>query len=152
MGAGTGSLTVEAALLVPGGKVFAVEQKEEALRLVGENCGRFGVTNVYPVPGRAPEALLGLPPPDRVVVGGSGGALKEILAVCAQRLKPSGLVVVNAVTPATLSLTLACLSSPPFTCLTGIQVQVSRLESLGGEQFFRAQNPVWILSAQKEAD
>jgi len=152
VGAGTGSLTVEAALLSPQGKVFAVEQKEEAVQLIRENCRRFDVTNVSVVLGRAPEALCDLPSPDRVIVGGSGGELPGILAFCAARLNPSGLVVVNAIAPATLTAALAVLGTHPFTELAGIQVQVSRLEQLGKEQFFRAQNAVWILCAQKEVE
>jgi precorrin-6Y C5,15-methyltransferase (decarboxylating) CbiT subunit len=151
IGAGSGSLTVEAARSVPGGSVVAVERESGAVSLVQVNCRRFGVDNVRIVHGEAPEALSGLPCPDRVLVGGSGGKLPEILARCGELLVSGGMVVVNALTPATLYTALRCLSQPPFSALAGCQVQVSRLEKLGGEYFFRAQNAVSILSACKEA-
>jgi len=150
IGSGTGSLTVEAALLVPGGGVVAVEREEEAAALTRENCRRFGVENVQFVCGEAPEVLSGLPTPDRVLVGGSGGMLQEILSICGKHLVPGGIIVVNALTPATLFTTLRVLAAPPFTALAGCQVQVSRLEKLGREYFFRAQNAVSILSARRE--
>jgi len=150
VGAGSGSLTVEAAQLVPGGCVVAVEREAAALALVQKNCRRFGVDNVRVVHGEAPEALSGLPQPDRVLVGGSGGRLQEILLCCGEMLAPGGIIVVNALTPATLSTALRCLSLPPFGALAGAQLQVSRLEKLGREYFFRAQNAVSILSARKE--
>jgi len=149
IGAGTGSLTVEAAIRTPGGRVFAVEQKEEGAGLIGENCRRFHVDNVTVITGRAPAVLTGLPAPDRVLVGGSGGELEDILAECALRMKPGGIVVVNALTVATLGRSLAILGDAPFTALDGLQAQVSRLDRLGGEWFFRAQNAVWIISAER---
>ncbi len=150
IGAGSGSLTVEAARLVPGGCVIAVEREAQAVTLVRENCRRFGVENVRLVQGEAPAALSGLPRPDRVLVGGSGGRLPEILDCCGELLSAGGIIVVNALTPATLCSALNCLRLPPFAALDGRQVQVSRLEKLGGEYFFRAQNAVSILSARKE--
>jgi precorrin-6Y C5,15-methyltransferase (decarboxylating) CbiT subunit len=150
VGAGTGSLTVEAALFTPGGRVYAVERNHEGAALIEENCHRFGVGNVTVLQGEAPGALLPLPAPDRVFIGGSGGRLKEILAVCAENMAAGGIVVVNAITPSTMAAALEILALPPFSGLDGIYVQVSRLEALGKERFFKAQNGIWILSARKD--
>lgn len=151
VGAGTGSLTVEVALLTPGGQVFAVEKNEEGLALIGENCRRFGVEHVTVIAGEAPKALVGLPVPNRVIIGGSGGHLAEILDACAEYLLPGGIVIVNVVTIHNLAVALERLSSPPFTDLDGVYLQASRLNKLGKELFFRAENGVYVLSAQKEA-
>lgn len=151
VGAGTGSLTVEAALLTPGGQVFAVEKNAAALVLIGENCRRFGVEHVTVVAGEAPQALVDLPAPERVIIGGSGGHLAEILDVCAAHLLPGGVVTVNVITVHNLAVTLEKLGSPPFTGLDGVYLQTSRLNKLGKELFFRAENGVYVLSAQKEA-
>lgn len=150
IGAGTGTLSVEMAHLVPGGRVFAVERTEEGVGLIRENCRRFALDNVTIIYGEAPEVLAGLPAPHRVLVGGSGGRLKEILAVCAKMLVPGGHIVLNALTPSTLSLGLKAFNAPPFLGAQGVLLHAARLEPLGGEVFFRSQNPVWILSAQKE--
>lgn len=151
VGAGTGSLSVEAGRLLAGGQVFAVEQKEAALALLRENCRLFGVDNVVVVHGRAPDVLYGLPAPDRVLIGGSGGNLADILELCAEKLRPGGLLVLNVILPSSLHIALERLSGPPFSALSGLQLQAARLETLGSERYFKAQNPVWIISAQKEA-
>ena len=79
VGAGTGSCTVEMALLCPSGRVSAIERESEGIRLLRENCRRFGLKHVDIIEGEAPEALNGLPLPDRVFIGGSGGQLQPIL-------------------------------------------------------------------------
>ena len=79
VGAGTGSVSVELALLARRGRVYAVERKGEALSLICANRTRFGAWNLVPVRGTAPAALEDLPAPDGVFVGGSGGELDAIL-------------------------------------------------------------------------
>lgn len=150
VGAGTGSLTVEAAMFTPGGHVYAVERNHEGTALIEENCRHFGVENVTVVQGEAPGVLWQLPAPDRVFIGGSGGRLKEILAVCAENMAEGGIVIVNAITPSTMAAALEIMALSPFVGLDGIHVQVSRLEALGKEQYFKAQNGIWILSARKD--
>lgn len=71
IGAGTGSVSVEAALKVPEGHVYAFEQKEEGCALIRANAEKAGVKNLTVVPGKAPESLYGYPAPDRVFLGGS---------------------------------------------------------------------------------
>lgn len=150
VGAGTGSLSVEAALFTPGGRVFAVEKTEEGVSLIAKNSERFGVTNITALHGEAPQALAGLPAPQRILVGGSGGRLEEILDLCARQLLPGGILVANVISPRNLVKVLDVLNRAPFTEPEGVFVQASRLEKLGREDIFRAQNGVWIVSARKE--
>jgi cobalt-precorrin-6B (C15)-methyltransferase len=152
VGAGTGSLAVEAALFTPGGRIYAVEKKAEGLELIGKNAERFGVTNLTPVAGEAPEALHRLPDPQRILVGGSGGRLDEILMVCRERLSDGGVVVANVIAPRNLVRVLNILEAPPFVRLESMYVQAARLEKLGREEIYRAQNGVWIICAQKEGE
>ena len=77
IGAGTGSVAIEAALASPGCRVYAFEQKEEACRLIRQNQEKFKVPNVTLIPGCAPESLEGLPAPDKVFIGGSGGKMEQ---------------------------------------------------------------------------
>ena len=95
IGAGTGSVSVEAALIAAQGEVYAVERDESSIELLRRNVERFGSANVHVVPGEAPTVLSDLPDPDSVFVGGSGGRLVDILDTVARRLKPAGRVVVN---------------------------------------------------------
>ena len=79
VGAGSGSVAIEAARLATSGTVFAVEPRADELELIRSNAGRFGVSNVREVEGRAPAALADLPDPDAVFVGGSGRAVESIV-------------------------------------------------------------------------
>ncbi|NLM52756.1 MAG: precorrin-6Y C5,15-methyltransferase (decarboxylating) subunit CbiT [Firmicutes bacterium] len=150
VGAGTGSLSVEAALSVPAGQVFAVERNGAAVALLQQNKEHFALENMVIVPGEAPEVLAGLPDPQRIIIGGSGGKLAEILHCCQERLTAGGIIVINVVTIENLSLALKFLNHRPFVEREGLYMQTARLEQLGSQDFFRAQNGVWILSARKE--
>ena len=150
VGAGTGSLSIEAALSVPSSQVYAIERNPEGVELLQQNSQRFGTDNLSVVAGKAPVALSALPQPQRVIVGGSGGQLAEILAYCGERLTPGGVLVVNVLTPQNMVRTLELLSARPFTNRDGLYVQTARLKKLGREDYFQAQNGVWIISAQKE--
>jgi precorrin-6Y C5,15-methyltransferase (decarboxylating) len=89
VGAGSGSVAIEAALARPGLTVLAVEASAEAAAQITANVAALGA-GVHVIAGRAPEALADLPAPDRVFVGGGGiTALEAVLA----RLRPEGRVV-----------------------------------------------------------
>ena len=109
VGAGTGSVSVEIARLCPSARVWAVEKTAAGVVLVAENCRRFATQNVEVRCGRAPEILEALPAPDRVFVGGSGGALAEILESCDRRLKPGGIVLLALATQERLAEAIAWL-------------------------------------------
>lgn len=96
VGAGSGSVAIEAALLACEGRVHAVERDPEMLGHLERNVRAHGADNVRIVAGAAPEALVGLEPPDAVFVGGSGGALDAILGRALDALRPGGRLVVNA--------------------------------------------------------
>ncbi len=150
VGAGTGSLSVEAALFTPGGRVIAVEKSHEGILLIQKNSLRFGVSQIELIHGEAPQALFGLPAPERVLIGGSGGQLEEIFTVCARELVVGGILVATIITPRNLVKILDALSTAPFSEPEGVFIHASRLEKLGKENYFRAQNGVWIISARKE--
>lgn len=95
IGAGTGSVSVEAALIAGQGQVYAVERDSESLPLLEANVARWGAENIHIVNGEAPRALEALPNPDSVFVGGSGGNLSGIIEYAASRLNSGGTIVVN---------------------------------------------------------
>lgn len=145
VGAGTGSISMEAALLDPTIDVYAVERKDEAVELLIENKKKFGLGNVTIVKGLAPEALEGLPKPDAVFVGGGGGNLEDILAA-ARSANPEARVVINCVTLETMAETVGVLEKNEVTDADIIQVNVSRYEKKGSYHLADAQNPVYIIS------
>lgn len=147
IGSGTGSLAIEAARFIGNGKVFAVEHDREALEVLRENIGRFGLKNIVVVEGRAPEALVRLPQPQRAFIGGSGGAIRGIIMYLERKIARGGRVVINAVTLETLTAAFGALGDPWEKEI--VQVTVARSTTLGGYHLLQANNPVWVIAAQK---
>ena len=158
VGAGTGSLTVEAALLCPDGEVVAVERDPVALDLLRLNVARFGLANVTVIAGEAPEALtgraatVGSMPFDCVLVGGSGGRLDAILEAAAALLRPGGRIVCNTICLETTAKAATALRRPPWMAFSCSQVSVARGVAAGPLLRFEALNPVWVTSAVRSDD
>ena len=93
IGAGSGSVAVEAAQIASGGTVYAIEMDPDDHQLIIENAQRFGVGNLVPVLGRAPEAWADLPDPDSIFVDGSGRGICRLLDASYQRLRKGGRLV-----------------------------------------------------------
>ena len=146
IGAGSGSVSVEAALLCPDGHVYAVEHKEEAVDLIGKNRDHFAVSNMTVIKASAPDGLDDLPAPTHAFIGGSSGNMREILETILKK-NPAVRVVVNAVTLETLAEAQTVLAELGFVNTDFVQVQVSRAEVLGRYHLMKAQNPVFIISA-----
>lgn len=95
IGAGSGSVAIEAAQIASGGKTYAIEMDQEDHTLILDNAARFGLRNLVAVLGRAPEAWIDLPDPDAIFVGGSGREISRILDLAYERLRPGGRLVAN---------------------------------------------------------
>ena len=145
IGAGTGSVSVEAAMTCPEGKVWSVEYKKEALELLAQNREKFCLQNMEIIEGRAPEALEQLPAPTHVFVGGSGGEIGSILTAALEK-NPEARIVVNCITAETLSALWSALKELPVQDVQCVQVSVNREERLGNYHFLRGENPVFVLS------
>jgi precorrin-6Y C5,15-methyltransferase (decarboxylating) len=148
VGAGAGSVSIEAAIQVRRGQVFAVERGAEDAEIIRQNVAHFGLRNIVVVEANAPEALADLPDPDAVFVGGSGGGMREVIAVIATRLRPGGRVVVNVATVESLSLAIAALREKGFDPeLT--QISVARSQAIGTLTRLAALDPVFIVSGTR---
>lgn len=95
IGAGSGSVAIEAAQLAHAGHVYAVEMDPEDHALIRANAERFAVGNLTAILGRAPEAWAELPAPDAVFVGGSGREVSRVVELAYERMKPGGRLVAN---------------------------------------------------------
>lgn len=144
IGAGTGSVSVEAAASLPEGMVYAVEKKQEAVELLKKNREKFQAGQIRIIEGAAPEALEGLEPPTHVFLGGTSGKMENILSLLLEK-NPEVRVVVNAITLESVSKVME------WTAARGIEadivlVSVSRAKAAGRVHMMMAQNPVYIIS------
>ena len=145
VGAGTGSVSVEAALLCPGGRVYAVEKDGDACDLIARNAAKQAASNVEIVRGEAPAALAGLPAPTHVFIGGSGGGLGPIVDA-ALAANPAARIVVNAVTPESVGRIAEIMGQ--FQTAELVQLCVSRARGSGRVHLMEGLNPVWIAAMQ----
>jgi precorrin-6B C5,15-methyltransferase / cobalt-precorrin-6B C5,C15-methyltransferase len=95
VGAGSGSVAIEAAQIASGGRAYAIEMDPEDYALIAGNAERFGVRNLTPILGKAPEAWAGLGAPDAVFVGGTGRQVRRIVELAFDQLRPGGRLVAN---------------------------------------------------------
>ncbi len=99
VGAGSGSLAIEAAAIASQGKVFAIEMDAEDYGLMVENARMFDVPGLVPIHGQAPEAFDELPDPDAIFIGGSGRMVPDLVQAALSRLMLGGSIVVNVSSP-----------------------------------------------------
>ena len=151
IGAGSGSVAIEAGNLMPNGKVFALEKNAQYVVFLRDNLKKFSARNVLLVEAFAPEGLDDLPDPDRVFIGGSGGMLEDIIDAVDRRLKPDGTIVLNAVTLDTLTKAVEFLEDHGYTVDVAC-VNVAKTRGLTEYKMFEAHNPVYVISARKGAE
>ena len=146
IGAGTGSLSIEAALLAPQGEVYAIEKKDLAVDLLHQNIAKFKLEDkVKVIATEAPKGLDELPNCDVVFIGGSGKHMFEILDIIDSKLNEGGRIIVNAVTIQTISEITTYMKQKESYTYEAIQVQVNRLRQIGSYDMFNAQNPVYYI-------
>lgn len=148
IGAGSGSVGLEAARLCRQGHVYAIEKNVDDSAIVRSNRKALGISNHTLVHGKAPEGLQHWPDPDAVFVGGSGGELAELIRLILQRLKPDGWLVMNFVTLENLSVAVATMKALGVAWDV-LQLQASRSKPILHMNRMAAENPVWLVCAQK---
>lgn len=149
VGAGTGSISIEAALGAPKGHVYAIERFEKATDLIRQNQEKFGVKNLTIIEAKAPEGMEDLPELDAVIIGGSAGGMGTIMDEVTRLLKVGGRLVVTAVTMETGYTILKELKGRPYT-YEGFQMQVSRFRKAGPYHLLNPLSPIFIVTAVKQ--
>jgi len=149
IGAGSGSISIEADHLLPNGRIFAIERNLQYLGFMKENLKKFNVRNVVPINDEAPRCLEDLPDPDRVFIGGSGGNLWEILQGVDARLSPSGRIVLNATTLDTLTASTEYFDNAGYQMEVTV-VNIARTRPFTDYKMFEAYDPVYVIVAEKE--
>ena len=151
IGAGTGSISIEAALQMPKGHVFSIERKQEGIDLIKANSAKFEVNNITVIEAEAPDGMAELPELDAAVIGGSGSKLSPILDLLDRKLKHGARLVLNCVTLQTISQASDWLRRAKEEYIYEIiQVQVNRWDQIGPYDMAKALNPIFILTAVKK--
>ena len=148
LGAGCGSVAIEASILAHKGAVLAVEKDSNRVQQIRDNIRRMGAYGVDVIHGDMPGCMESLPQPDRIFIGGGIGTDNRVLESAVRILKPGGRLVLHLVLMGSLSRARDYLESSGWH-FSIIQVQVSRSKSIAGDQRLEALNPVYILGVKK---
>ncbi|MFZ9972954.1 MAG: precorrin-6y C5,15-methyltransferase (decarboxylating) subunit CbiE [Vulcanococcus sp.] len=148
IGAGVGSVGLEALRLRPALQLWALEQRGGSRALIEANAERLGVRPAGVVEGRAPEALAALPDPQRVLLGGGGRERQAVLQVVLARLQPGGVVVIPLATLEALA------ELRPLLEQAGLVVSVQQLQAWRGSPLadgtrLAPLNPVLVLRGER---
>ncbi|WP_391595562.1 decarboxylating cobalt-precorrin-6B (C(15))-methyltransferase [Yersinia massiliensis] len=149
VGAGTGSVALEAALQFPHLRVTAIERNPAALALISENRQRLACHNVDIIAGVAPLPVEDHA--DAIFIGGSGGQLTELIDWALMMLNPNGRLVLTFILLNNLNDALSHLQTCAVSQLDCVQLQLSSLTPLGSGHYFKPNNPTYLISCHKEA-
>ncbi len=143
VGGGSGSISIEAARLHPELDIYTIEKKVEEQENIRANIKAWNAYNIHLIQGEAPNALAGLPAPDRVFIGGSGNQLDAIISQVGSELRPSGRIVVNAILKKTAE------QAPKLLHKQGLRVETAVLSVTRTQYPEKTQqqfNPITIIS------
>lgn len=147
IGAGTGTISVDTALKLNDGVLYAVEKNQEALDLINKNIRKFKAYNIEVVKGTAPDVLFNLQKPDSVFIGGTGGNMDEIIKIVLDK-NPYVNIVINTITLQSLNESLRILQKYKFTDTEIVNMSVSKSKKVGKYDMMIGQNPIYIISGK----
>ncbi len=144
IGAGTGSVSIEASRYLTKGRVYAIEKKAEAIELIRANKEKFGADRLEIVEGAAPEALTSLEAPSHVFIGGTSGSMDKVISLVLEK-NPRARIVINAIALESLAEVLSWLKKHSIIA-EFVQVQISKGREAGAYHLMMGQNPVYVVS------
>lgn len=148
LGAGSGSVGIEAAGIYPRLKVYAVEKKPERIVMINDNCNKFGLINVEAFCGNSLDHIDTLPTPDRIFIGGGGADIVTIANNAYKKLLQNGLMVITAVT---LETTMALHHWKKSVGGESITVDIAKEDQLGTTDvhLYRSNNRITVFTIKK---
>lgn len=149
LGAGSGSLSIEAARLLTEGSVVSVERKAEAIAVIKQNCEKFKCENITILEMEAPAGLNQISYADKVIIGGSGGHLAELIEWAKQVMPEGGRLVMNMITLENLHIGWETMQGQGFDDLELVQIVVSKGKGVGAYTMMMGENPVYVISGRK---
>lgn len=149
VGAGTGSVSIEAGYSYPNLKVIAIERNDDAIDLVKQNKEKFNLDNVEIIKAYAPVELDKDIKADAIFLGGTGKKLEEIIDWSKDLLVDGGRLVANFIIIDTFYEMLRLVREKGFKNVDVTVLNVSKLEKLGPGEYFKPHNPIYIISCEK---
>lgn len=146
LGAGSGSVGIEAAILQPELMVYSIEKNPERVEDIKSNICKFKTENLQVVCGNVLDKLHKLPAPDTVFIGGGGDDITEILKQAYSNLKPGGTIIATAVL---LETRTALTETLKESCEEVLSISVSRSKKLGNSRMMKAENNIDIYIYKK---
>ncbi len=148
VGAGTGSISIQAANDFKQLAVTAIEMNPDGIDIIKKNIARFKLNNIDLIKGIAPDDI-----PEKqydgIFVGGSGKRLKQIIEFASQHLAPKGRILLNFILFENAMQVEQMLTQAKFKNIEMVEVGVLRWHKLGKGHFFKPNNPIIIVSANK---
>jgi precorrin-6B C5,15-methyltransferase / cobalt-precorrin-6B C5,C15-methyltransferase len=146
LGAGSGSVGLEAAGLMNNLKVYSLEKELSRINDINCNIKSAGLDNISAVYGNMPDEIEKLPNPDFIFIGGGGADIKEIVETAFSLLNSKGRLVVSTVTletVASLSSTLTAYRKEV------VNLSVSHSKSVGELTIMKSENPITLFVYEK---
>lgn len=147
VGAGTGSVSIEAAKTYDNLNVIAIEKNEEAINLINKNVKKFNLSNVEIIQSYAPIKIN--KKADAIFLGGTGNNLEDIIKWAQDLLVPGGRLVANFILIDNFYETINILKKYEFRKVDVSLLNISKLEKLGERDYFKPHNPIYIISCEK---
>ncbi|MEM2759755.1 MAG: precorrin-6Y C5,15-methyltransferase (decarboxylating) subunit CbiT [Nitrososphaerales archaeon] len=150
IGCGSGSIAIEAAILVsPSGKVYAIDQDKTAVALTRKNVGKFNVENIEIIHARAQDIIARLPDVDAIFIGGTGGDTYDIIKLAYAKMKSGGRVVIDTILIETMYHSLKAVDELKLANVDVTQITVAKSRKVTTGTMMLARNPVIIIAAEK---
>ena len=147
VGAGTGSVSVETALKLNDGTLYAIEKNDEAINLIKKNIEKFKAYNIEIIRSTAPDGFDDLPKPDCVFIGGSSGNMDRIIEAVLSK-NPFVNVVINTITLESLNEAISCMEKYKFDCVEILNAAISKCKKVGSYHMMIGQNPIYVISGK----
>ena len=152
IGSGTGSISIESALVAGEGKIYSIEKNKEAVEfLLKQNKVKFACDNLEIIHGKAPEALENLPAPTHAFIGGSSRNLREILGLLIRK-NPEVRIVMTCITLETLTQALECINEMRLEEFDFVQISAAKAKPAGKYHLMTAANPVYVITCSGKAE
>ena len=149
VGAGTGTIGIEAATYMPQGKVYAIEKEGKGLNTIKLNAEKFNLTNFELIHGKAPDTIPDIPY-DRMFIGGSTGGIEEIINHFLTYAKDKAILVINCITLETQAKSLEILKKKGFEDIEIVTVTVGSAKKVGLYTMMYGENPICIIKVVKK--